>query len=223
MRDKKGVILFVKYPNLGEVKTRLASKTNKNFALEFYKIVAEYVFNEIGKLGPGIDILLFYSGKDSLSKIKSWVKKDFLFFPQNGEDLGERMSDAFFHAFKNNYEMVLILGSDIPEISVDTIGSAFSYLSESNVVISPSEDGGYSLLGTDKYYPLLYQNIEWSSDSVFEKTKEVIESNNLHLKVLPVLNDVDTLPDLKKWLMNSKNSKLTGKIKLLSEKENIPL
>ena len=136
------------------MKTRLASATNNNFALEFYKIITENIFDEIEKLGPGIDKLLYCFGMDSLKKIKRWVNKDFRFYVQVGNNLGEKMSSAFYQAFKNNYDKVLILGSDIPELTCEIIESAFDLLSESNVVIAPSEDGGYSLLGTDNFIRL---------------------------------------------------------------------
>jgi rSAM/selenodomain-associated transferase 1 len=166
---------------------------------------------------------LFYSNTDDPQEVKYWVKKDFVYIRQKGSDLGERMKNAFGELYDRKYEKVLIIGSDVPDISKSFIENAFESLSLSNVVISPSDDGGYSLLGTDNFYPGLFSDIRWSTNSVLEKTIEIVKSLNLNMLLLPHLNDIDTVTELSKWLEKSNESSMAKKINTIAERENIKL
>jgi uncharacterized protein len=113
-------------------------------------------------------------------------------------DLGEKMSFAFRQGFKNGYKNIVIIGSDCPEITSDHIDDAFQSLQISDIVIGPSDDGGYYLLGMKKWNPKLFQNIEWSTSRVFNQTVMAIEEESLTLSKLVKLNDIDTIEDLNK-------------------------
>ena len=115
----------------------------------------------------------------------------------------------------------MIIGSDIPNIDCLIINESFNSLESYDVVISPSDDGGYSLLGMNRENKFLFENIEWSTDSVFETTKNKIIKNQLSLKTLNQLNDIDTFDDLVNFVNKSENTSMKREIKNLGERENI--
>ncbi len=117
---------------------------------------------------------------------------------QVGENLGERMLNAFQDGFKEEFEKIVIIGSDCPEISVEIIEDAFDQLDQNNAVIGPSEDGGYYLLGLRSLIPEIFKDISWSTEQVFAETVNVLKRKNLDYGELPTLNDIDTEEDLRK-------------------------
>jgi len=201
----------------------LASTTSNNFALEFYKSVSTHIFNEVDKLCSSVNTFIFFSETDDLQKTKDWVNKEFHFISQTGKDLGEKMLNAFKYLFEQNYEKVVILGSDIPDLVEVNIKQAFEVLESNDIVISPSDDGGYSLLGMNNFYPELFKNVEWSTNTVFSSTKEKIKSKKLSFKTLSTLNDIDTKEELINWIHKSKNIELVKKIENNVRKESIKL
>lgn len=223
MKIKKAIIVFVKYPEKGKVKTRLASSTSETFATEFYNKIVKYIAGVLEKINSSTDIFIFYSPIDDVNKIISWIGNDYLFFEQEGNDLGEKMSNAFKLVFSKEYRYATIIGSDIPDINSSKILAAFEALEKNDVVISPSIDGGYSMLGMNNYYPELFNNITWSTNSVFEKTEQKVKESKLKLNILPILNDIDTEDELKLWMKKSKNNQLKNSIYILAGKENIKL
>lgn len=216
---KKAVILFIKYPEKGKVKTRLASTTNNKFAVNIYRSIAENIFCELDNLDEDIDVFVFYSAIENFEKITSWVGKPFNYKVQAGSDLGEKMSNAFEDVFSLNYSSSVIIGSDVPDITSDVIMDAFNNLENHDVVISPSDDGGYSLLGINNIHKELFRNISWSSKHVLVETLEIIKNGKLKFSLLESLNDIDTEEELKIWLSKSENSNLKEKIISIMERE----
>ena len=111
-------------------------------------------------------------------------------------DLGERMERAFGQAFAQDYDKVIIIGSDCIEISTEIIEDALKALDDHNVVIGPAHDGGYYLLGMDRHYPHLFKNKIWSTEDVFLDTLLDIKKLKLSYSLLPTLSDVDEEKDL---------------------------
>ena len=220
-QTKNALIIFIKFPELGKVKTRLALSTNNVFALEIYKLLAENIFHEAEKLD--CKTLIFYVDSTNEQKVKNWVNKDFLYLPQNGKDLGEKMLNAFEQVKSKGFEKILIIGSDVPDISKDLITNSLNELNKTDVVISPSDDGGYSLLGLKEINSFLFQNIEWSTQKVLNQTIEAIKQNKLSLTKLKTLNDIDTKEELIEWISKTKNMSLKTKILKIAERNNIIL
>ncbi|MBU2491955.1 MAG: TIGR04282 family arsenosugar biosynthesis glycosyltransferase [Bacteroidetes bacterium] len=199
--DNSAVIIFAKMPEPGKVKTRLASDLGNDLAIEFYKYNAAYIFEELSQLNKlGIDCYLFYGIDNNVSEIKKWVNKNFIYKPQTGGDLGNKMSDAFQTVFAHGKNKVIIIGTDIPDLSKDILLNAFNQLDNSDFVISPSHDGGYNFLGMKSFYPEVFQNIKWSSEEVFPKTIRQIKELGLSIKVEESLIDIDDKIDLMTWL-----------------------
>jgi glycosyltransferase A (GT-A) superfamily protein (DUF2064 family) len=133
------------------------------------------------------------------------------------------MSNAFQEAFSQKYRNVIIIGTDIPDISVEIIRAAIHSLNNYDVVTAPSDDGGYSLLGMRNYHSDLFKDIRWSSETVLSETKEKVFESSISYKELDMLIDIDTYEELKTWINNSKNIKLVEQIKALAIKEHIKI
>lgn len=188
------IIVFAKNPKLGKVKTRLAKDLGQQRALYYYQ--------ELLKITESI----LHSFQDK--KVIYWdeIPNDAnLFFVQtkwnlqSEGDLGFRMATAFQKEFADGYTRILILGTDCPFLTPKIIEDAFSALEEADIVIGPSEDGGYYLLGLKRFYPELFQGIPWSTDVVFSLTMKIVHSLSLKCHILPVLRDIDDLQDFLIW------------------------
>jgi len=192
--EKKLLMIFIKNPVAGEVKTRLGASIGSTNALQVYKKLLSHT-REIA-VQVKCDREIWYSSM--IDRRDSWNSDLFEKKLQQGRNLGVRMSGAFQQAFEAGYEKAVIIGSDCPELEPQHIEDAFDALRSQDAVIGPSEDGGYYLLGMKKYTPEIFSDIEWSTSSVFEETKRHFEQLGLTCKTLEVLNDIDTIEDLKK-------------------------
>ncbi len=200
------VIVFAKYPEPGKVKTRLSRTLSPEFAAEFYKLMAEHTFDVCRSLPVNeYDLHLFYTG-NAEELVRNWVTGRFHFHLQNGENLGEKMKGAFRGLFNAGYKKVIIIGTDCPEIDANLAVKSFEKLEKNNIVVGPSNDGGYYLLGMDKFYPFLFDEIEWSKEQVLSDTIKMAGKENLSRFMLPELIDIDTEEDLKEWLLVSENN-----------------
>lgn len=201
MRDN--LIIFVKYPEPGKVKTRIAKAVGNEKAADLYFSLASHVVNKTtGSDDFKVSVAFTPQSRESL--IKSWLNKDkFDYFPQNGRTLGERISSAFDRSFANGFQNAVVIGSDCAELDQKTIKAAFAHLSNgSDCVIGPTHDGGYYLIGLrHKNFPYIFEDISWSSDSVFDETVTKLTSLNLKWTVLRKLGDIDNAGDIDDNLM----------------------
>jgi len=194
--DDRCLLFFIKNPEKGKVKTRLASAMGHEMAVKLYRrFLLEMVFT-LNK-GTFLFYLCFYPG-DSLNDLKHWLGDHYLYTPQNGENLGERMKNGFMEAFATGFKRVVLIGSDIPDLSLEFIEEAFHSLQEKDVVIGPSLDGGYYLIGfKDKTFsPQVFKGIPWSTERVFDETMKVLKKGSLAVHTLQPLRDIDTIDDL---------------------------
>jgi rSAM/selenodomain-associated transferase 1 len=172
LKTKNALIIFAKLPVEGIVKTRLASAIGETKAKDFYKLLAEHTFEVAKKNGNILFIpFLFCSEESELEAIKQWTGNEFKYRVQKGKDLGQRMLNAFKLIFENGYEKIVIIGTDAPDLSANHINLAIEKLDSNDVVIGPSNDGGYYLLATKKLHNQLFNEIEWSTDNVRKATK----------------------------------------------------
>lgn len=212
-KKKKSLIIFLRYPKAGQVKTRLAKTTSSQFALSFYKTSVEKIISDVKKTG-GINRFAFYSNKDEKKLVENWLGGKLIFAAQVGDNLGERMKNAFEKVFSTGSEKVVIIGTDVPDLSKDIIEEALRILDDKDIVIGPSKDGGYYLLGMKKMYPQLFDGIEFSTDSVLRNTLNEIEKLKLNYQTLPQLQDIDTEEDLITWLNNNRTNVIKTNISL---------
>ena len=125
---------------------------------------------------------------------------EFQISSQSGGNLGQRFAHSFQKAFDQGADAVMVIGTDIPDLDRSIIQSGFDALNENEVVIGPDMDGGYYLIGTRLKTATLFENIDWSSERVFQQTERLIRSQGLSLFCLPTLSDVDTDADYRRWL-----------------------
>ena len=179
------------------MKTRLASVIGDKMAVKLYK---RFLLEMLFTLNGGTFLFyLCYSPESPLSDLKDWLGDHYLYMTQTGEDLGERMKNGFVEAISMNFKRVVLIGSDIPDLPLEFIEEAFTSLQEKDVVIGPSFDGGYYLIGFKKetFSPRVFEGIHWSTESVFEKTLKVLGQEGLAVHILQPLRDIDTVEDLR--------------------------
>jgi rSAM/selenodomain-associated transferase 1 len=184
-------MVFAKNVIRGRVKTRLARDTGDQKAMKVYRDLLHYTYNVTRRVD--VDREIWYSSYIPDQPVfPSPVYKPRV---QQGKDLGSRMKYAFQMAFQNGYKSVVIIGTDCAFLTADIIRQAFQYLKETRVVLGPSEDGGYYLLGMTRLYPFLFEQKSWSTPEVYSETIRDLDSHGIDWKSLPQLNDVDTWKD----------------------------
>ena len=207
-KREAAIIVFLRYPTLGNVKRRLAITTGKEFALNFYKLCATKMISEIKKVGK-TNKYIFYSEKSEYESVKKWLGKTLFYSFQDGNTLGKRMQNAFQKIFSLGEKKVIIIGTDIPDLNKKIINEAITCLEKNDIVIGPSKDGGYYLLGMKKMYNQLFEDIKFSTSNVYSQTISEIEKLGLQYSSLQQLQDIDTEEDITSWL----NDKSYNKIK----------
>lgn len=191
------LIIFVKNPEKGKVKTRLAKDIGDEKAVDIYKKLLQHTFNITNELS--VEKYVYYGGYIDWNDM--WDLDVYSKRIQVEEDLGGRMIHAFGELYEREHDKVLIIGSDCNELSTEILQSAFNSLDDNDVVLGPTHDGGYYLIGMKKLHADLFSGKDWSTESVFEQTIRSIDENGLSYSVLPKLNDVDHKEDVpENWL-----------------------
>ncbi len=190
--SKSLLIIFVKNPAPGKVKTRLAATLGHETAMSLYRQLLERT--RVATWDLPYDKVVYYGQFIDSSDL--WEKEHYQKELQKGDDLGERMHYAFEASFKQGYEKVCLIGSDIYGLTRGILEKAFSWLDTKDTVIGPAEDGGYYLIGMTRANKRLFEVNAWSEPTVYEDTLGNILNNDLSYAALPVLNDIDTEEDL---------------------------
>lgn len=200
------LLLFVKSPIKGQVKTRLAAETSGDFAVELYK----YFVEDTISLAENLDVHLelCFCPANTKSTFSEWLGEQYCYTPQIGDNLGERLKNAFGKVFEEGFSNVVAIGSDSPDLPVNYLSESFEALAEYDTVIGPANDGGYYLIGFSKeeFIPEAFDNISWSTDSVFEQTVSILKQHDRKMHLLPLWHDVDTIEDLKSLLLRTRNT-----------------
>jgi len=202
MTDAQALAIFCKTPEKGSVKTRLAASVGDQKALEIYLDLLNITDEETRPFSSSRHLFLTSALEDSVEKMQSTLQQQDLFTDpktkfviQQGEGLGQRMSRAFEKLFQYHQSVVLI-GCDLPELTSILITQAFEALQNNDLVLGPSCDGGYYLIGLNKETPDLFKEISWSTEKVLKQTLEKAERLSLKVQLLDRLRDIDTIEDL---------------------------
>ena len=187
---KNLLLVFTRNPELGKVKTRLAKTVGNATALKIYTFLLKRTRDIAIKVSA--DKAVYYSVKVRENDI--WDASIFQKHQQVGEDLGIRMLHAFKNGFKAGYEKVIIIGSDLYDLTSETIENAIIALENNEVVIGPAEDGGYYLLGMNSLEEKIFKNKDWGTETVRKDTLEDLKDKKVFL--LGELNDVDVFEDI---------------------------
>jgi rSAM/selenodomain-associated transferase 1 len=190
------LVVFVKEPRSGTVKTRLAAAVGPEAAAGLYRTLVETVLEATTPMPGDYERLVFFDPPEARRALRQWLPGVSL-RAQAAGDLGERLADAFARAFGRGATRVVIVGSDAPGLTRVTALRAFAALGEADVVLGPADDGGYYLVGLRAPHPELVRDIDWSTPAVLQQTLERAASARLVVRQLERLRDVDTLADLR--------------------------
>jgi len=190
--NKHLLIIFLKNPTLGKVKTRLASTIGDVKALEIYQLLLNRTRQITEKLP--VTKVVYYS--DYVETQDIWENETYQKTLQKGKELGEKMLNAFQKGFADGYNKVCIIGSDCYELDGQIIQQAFDLLDKNDLIIGPATDGGYYLLGMSSLHEALFQNKVWSTPAVLAETLKDADELGLKYLLLQELNDVDHEGDL---------------------------
>ena len=190
------ILLFVRAPEAGRVKTRLAAEIGAEAALRIYRRLAEHAVAEARALGPDVALRIHYTPATGGAALRGWLGADAAYLPQADGDLGARMRTAFEAAFGEGHRRVLIIGSDLPGLSAEVLRRALRLLDSHPAVIGPAADGGYYLLGLRGMVDGVFDGIAWSTERVLEATVARLRAAGCAPAMLEPLRDVDVADDL---------------------------
>ena len=193
MNEQALLIIFVKNPEKGHVKTRLAASIGDEKALEIYLQLLAHT----RKVTTDLEVhkAVFYS--KHIDENDEWPSPPFLKRIQCEGGLGIKMAEAFKQAFQMGYQKVCLIGTDIYELTPEVIEEAFLSLSKHDTVIGPAKDGGYYLIGMKKLHASIFEGKTWSTPTVCQDTIQDIENLGLSCQLVDTLNDIDEFDDLK--------------------------
>ncbi|WP_099531989.1 TIGR04283 family arsenosugar biosynthesis glycosyltransferase [Limnothrix sp. PR1529] len=211
---KLTIALFVKAPELGQVKSRLAKTIGADFATEFYRSMGRDWFDRLTGFADRqqADLRVFYAPDSGRSTVRDWLGCDDRQLVAQGDgDLGDRMARAFTTCFGQGSDRVLLVGSDSPDLPDEILTQVAEALVATGAAICPTEDGGYCLVGfrRDRFLPAIFQNMTWSTETVFAETIARFQSAHQPVAILPHWYDIDHATDLDRfWQINQQNSAL---------------
>ena len=191
----KGVIVFLKNPEIGESKTRIASTAGPEKALSIYKELLSITHDIVDR----VEAKRFVYYTHFINSSDQWENQKFIKTIQTEGGLGKKMKVAFSEVLKK-VEKAIIIGSDCPYITPELINEGFDALAQNDVVIGPTFDGGYYLLGLKKVVPEIFEQIEFSTENVFKDTVSILDRKGHSYKILRKLQDVDYYDDWKAYL-----------------------
>ena len=193
----EAIIVLIKSPDRVLVKSRLAESIGDDRARILYRYFVEDLLDILA--GQDVHLRIYFQPPDAKEDIARWLGNRYDLFPQRGEDLGERMREAFEETFQQGYRSALLIGSDAPDLTAPIFQEGFGALFTHDAVLGPSMDGGYYLIGfrDDTFRPEIFEGIPWSTNVVFQKTLEIFIALGDMVHILPIWRDIDVIEDLK--------------------------
>ena len=190
--QRRVILLFVKYPEPGRVKTRIAATVGPEKAAGIYKALVAHVRSQ---LPADSEVVVCYDPPSFGEQVRAWLPGAAHYEPQVDGDLGARLRAAVDGAFAAGAARVVVIGSDCVELKPDLFAETWDALNHSEVVLGPTTDGGYYLVGLRRPWPAIFENIRWSTRHTLADT--IAQAGTAPVHLLQRLNDVDTYED---WL-----------------------
>ena len=193
------LVLFARAPRAGRVKSRLAAVLGETAALEIYLAFLKDSIEMVRRVSPGgIRPAIAWAGAEGpVSEIEEMLA-GFEVLDQEGDDLGQKMSNTFADLLSRGHDRVVIIGSDTPSLPLEHLYKAFDLLRDRDLVIGPATDGGYYLIGARAVYPEIFRDIPWGTARVLEETIALLRIYGIPRVLLPKWEDVDTIEDLER-------------------------
>jgi hypothetical protein len=193
MTKEGAIVIFAKAPDVDTVKTRLKSALSDDERLRLYISLMENAIGAAKAVTTAAAFIACWPPDGA-----KWFADRYALpvFPQEGEDLGSRMSNAIERALAMGYGKVVIAGTDVPDMTCEVLRAAFSALDKRDIVIGPAVDGGYYLIGLKRLCRRVFEDIEWSGETVLSRTLERAKEAGLSVGLLVTLSDIDRPEDL---------------------------
>ncbi|MHA2352514.1 MAG: TIGR04282 family arsenosugar biosynthesis glycosyltransferase [Candidatus Thorarchaeota archaeon] len=194
-----GIFIMMKYPEVGKVKARLAQSIGEEAATELYRAFIQDTLTTVQSLDTPYHIAVY--PPESQERFSKWLGPSYQYFHQQGVNLGKRLRNGFTTMYSKGYQQVIALASDSPDLPIEILQEAVSSLQTYKAVIGPASDGGYYLIGfsRDLFISEVFEDISWSTATVFQETLSRIESLTSKVHVLPEWADIDIKSDLQKF------------------------
>jgi rSAM/selenodomain-associated transferase 1 len=192
---ENALIIMAKAPLQGEVKTRLSEVLSHQKSAELSSCFFMDAM-ELAYCVQDCDILLAFSPDDEVESFPIADMDIIECIPQGRGNLGDRMERVFEKSFSSGYSKVILIGTDMPTLPFKNIQDAFTLLDEHTVVVGPSLDGGYYMLGMRSLIREIFEGIDWGTGEVLQQTTERLKKKGVQYKYLPTWYDVDTASDL---------------------------
>ena len=196
--SRRQLIVFLKEPQPGKVKTRLAATVGEEAAGALYRACIELTLERLWAFRS--EAVLSIDPPEALARMRAWVGTAWSLRPQQGSTLGERLADATGDAFARGVQRLVVIGTDAPWVREEDVQAAFRALDDADVVLGPTEDGGYYLIGLSRCIPALFEGIAWSTASVYAQTHAKAEALGLRVEVVRPGYDLDHLEDVKRFV-----------------------
>jgi uncharacterized protein len=180
----KRIVVMAKRPELGLVKTRLAATMGNDKALSIYRVLLQHTL----QCTEPFEGVVYWTGEGDTPNTLLDSSE------QSNGDLGHRMSSAI-EMEQNDRSGVVVIGTDCPGLSREILNLAMAVLDRNEVVLGPTFDGGYYLIGMKKLHMELFEQMPWSTASVFQLSLDRCRKMGLSVATLPMLSDIDTEED----------------------------
>jgi rSAM/selenodomain-associated transferase 1 len=195
------VVVFAKAPEPGRVMTRLAADIGQDSAVELYRCFLADIAAQVGGLDEALERpvqpVLAYTGDADHPGFEPFRQAGFQLLEQQGADLGERLVNMTHTSFSSGATRLIIVGTDSPTLGASHFRSALVNLEDNDVVVGPSFDGGYYMIGLREPHTTVFEGIDWSTTRVFGQTLRHCRASSLLCEALEFWYDVDTIEDLK--------------------------
>jgi uncharacterized protein len=191
------LILMTRIPIAGKTKTRLMKTLSGEECAELHKCFLKDIFKSLENIKNDMDIYVTYTPEGSFNILDDITPSYISNYPQVGDTLGLRMLNSIDKLLCEGYKNVVLIGSDIPQLKAEDIKRAFELLDSNDVVLGPTFDGGYYLIGMKKIHSQLFSDsLKWGYKSVFEGTVDIANKSNLKVGLAAKYRDIDTEEDL---------------------------
>jgi len=197
------LIIFLKAPRAGLVKTRLAAAIGPDGALQAYERLVETLLEGLATIEQ---VEFRFTPDDASGEVSRWLRDGWTSRAQGAGDLGERLCHAFRDAFESGARRVVVIGSDCPDVTPADIEAAWAALATHDVALGPATDGGYWLVGLRSLHEPVFGGIRWSTNSVLVETLAICKQSGLSVHQLRELSDVDTADDWQRFLQSRRES-----------------
>jgi len=190
--------LMAKYPELGKVKTRLAAQIGDPGALRVYTQLLQLIVEKIRRFdSERFQTTIFVAQSKMVEKFRSQYPGAHQYEKQISGDLGERMQSALRRLIaRKGIKRAVLIGADIPDLSVELIEKGAEALKRCDVVFGPTHDGGYYLIGMNRLIPELFKGIDWGTKTVLAESRRCVKQLGLKDRLLEKLSDLDSLQDI---------------------------